>query len=109
MKRIIRQRAQVLGLSLLATACVSTSLEPGRDHPANAEAKTAPLVAHNAILASAPAREPTTATHTAHAHDQAAPMAGSYSCPMHPEIVKDAPGKCPICGMSLVKKEAAPR
>jgi len=25
-----------------------------------------------------------------------------YTCPMHPEIVKDAPGKCPICGMDLV-------
>jgi Cu(I)/Ag(I) efflux system membrane fusion protein len=25
-----------------------------------------------------------------------------YTCPMHPEIRKDAPGKCPICGMTLV-------
>ena len=25
-----------------------------------------------------------------------------YTCPMHPEIVKDAPGSCPICGMALV-------
>jgi len=28
-----------------------------------------------------------------------------YTCPMHPEIVKDAPGDCPICGMDLVPKE----
>jgi Cu(I)/Ag(I) efflux system membrane fusion protein len=28
-----------------------------------------------------------------------------YTCPMHPEIIKDKPGKCPICGMDLVKKE----
>jgi Cu(I)/Ag(I) efflux system membrane fusion protein len=28
-----------------------------------------------------------------------------YTCPMHPEIVKDEPGSCPICGMDLVKKE----
>jgi len=26
----------------------------------------------------------------------------TYTCPMHPEIVRDAPGKCPICGMKLV-------
>lgn len=24
-----------------------------------------------------------------------------YTCPMHPEIVRDEPGSCPICGMDL--------
>ncbi|HEV2970931.1 MAG TPA: HAD-IC family P-type ATPase, partial [Pirellulales bacterium] len=24
-----------------------------------------------------------------------------YVCPMHPQIVRDAPGSCPICGMAL--------
>ncbi len=24
-----------------------------------------------------------------------------YTCPMHPEVVRDSPGSCPICGMSL--------
>ena len=24
-----------------------------------------------------------------------------YTCPMHPEIVRNAPGNCPICGMAL--------
>lgn len=28
-----------------------------------------------------------------------------YTCEMHPEIVKDKPGDCPICGMTLVPKE----
>ena len=28
-----------------------------------------------------------------------------YTCPMHPEIIRDKPGNCPICGMRLVKKE----
>lgn len=27
-----------------------------------------------------------------------------YVCPMHPQIVKDEPGSCPICGMNLVEK-----
>lgn len=27
-----------------------------------------------------------------------------YTCPMHPEVVKDKPGSCPICGMELVPK-----
>ena len=28
-----------------------------------------------------------------------------YTCPMHPQIVQDGPGKCPICGMNLVPLE----
>lgn len=28
-----------------------------------------------------------------------------YTCPMHPQILRDQPGQCPICGMDLVKKE----
>src|SRR6267142_2735667 len=28
--------------------------------------------------------------------------AAKYTCPMHPQIVRDAPGSCPICGMALV-------
>lgn len=27
-----------------------------------------------------------------------------YTCPMHPEIIRNEPGNCPICGMELVKK-----
>jgi len=26
---------------------------------------------------------------------------GSWTCPMHPEVVADGPGACPICGMAL--------
>src|SRR6478735_8266230 len=33
-------------------------------------------------------------------HDQ-------YTCPMHPQIVQDKPGSCPICGMTLVKMDAS--
>jgi Cu+-exporting ATPase len=29
------------------------------------------------------------------------PQGTLYTCPMHPEIVKEGPGHCPICGMSL--------
>jgi len=27
-----------------------------------------------------------------------------YTCPMHPEVVKGAPGTCAKCGMKLVEK-----
>ncbi len=29
------------------------------------------------------------------------PAAKQYTCPMHPEIIRDKPGSCPICGMAL--------
>src|SRR5262245_33752200 len=33
--------------------------------------------------------------------------ARKYTCPMHPEIVKDGPGSCPICGMALEPVEVS--
>ena len=37
-----------------------------------------------------------------HAHVQV--QAGEkWQCPMHPAVVRDAPGTCPVCGMKLVK------
>jgi Cu+-exporting ATPase len=30
-----------------------------------------------------------------------APAGARWTCPMHPEIVRDKPGSCPICGMAL--------
>jgi RND family efflux transporter MFP subunit len=32
-----------------------------------------------------------------------------YTCPMHPEVVQDRPGKCPKCGMELVPREGGAR
>ena len=29
-----------------------------------------------------------------------------YTCPMHPEVLKNEPGSCPICKMKLVEKSA---
>lgn len=45
--------------------------------------------------------------HTSHDHEaegKAALGKQLYTCSMHPFIVKDKPGTCPICGMELIKK-----
>ncbi len=49
------------------------------------------------VQAPAPAATPTT---------PATPAGTLWTCPMHPEIVRDAPGSCPICGMALEPKTA---
>jgi hypothetical protein len=33
----------------------------------------------------------------------------TYTCPMHPEIMQDKPGKCPKCGMTLQPKMQSPQ
>ncbi|MBI4405688.1 MAG: efflux RND transporter periplasmic adaptor subunit [Deltaproteobacteria bacterium] len=42
---------------------------------------------------------------TAEQSQQSQKTADVYTCPMHPQIKKDSPGQCPICGMTLVKVE----
>jgi membrane fusion protein, copper/silver efflux system len=44
--------------------------------------------------------KPAKDVHVTHAQVQ------QYTCPMHPEIIRDKPGKCPICGMDLVAKQS---
>jgi len=54
-----------------------------------------------AAPAAAPAPAPAAAPHAV------PPGAGSWTCPMHPEIVRDGPGACPICGMALEPRVAS--
>lgn len=40
-----------------------------------------------------------------HTHDEKAGAEELYTCGMHPWIITDKPGDCPICGMKLTKLE----
>lgn len=42
-----------------------------------------------------------TKSDTTHKH-QHTTVAKKYTCTMHPEVVRNKPGKCPKCGMKLV-------
>jgi Cu(I)/Ag(I) efflux system membrane fusion protein len=73
----------VLLLAALASAGIATGgtlyiLSRGHDH-----------AGHGAATAVAP--------------EGGGEAAARYQCPMHPTIVQDHPGDCPICGMKLVK------
>ena len=39
--------------------------------------------------------------------DVAGSSAAQYTCPMHPQVVRNAPGSCPICGMALEPRTVA--
>jgi Cu(I)/Ag(I) efflux system membrane fusion protein len=68
----------------------------------------------------APASADTSHDHAGHTATTAAPSSSGpkaekstsdakfvtkYTCPMHPQIIEDHPGTCPICGMDLVAKQ----
>ena len=62
------------------------------------------LLKPGAKAAAAPApKKP--ADNAGHTHGEDATV--YYTCPMHPTIIQDHPGTCPICGMDLVKKKTA--
>lgn len=48
-----------------------------------------------------PSSPPGAASASPHPTTPPVPAGTKYTCPMHPQIIRDAPGACPICGMAL--------
>ena len=65
--------------------------------PAGAIKRSEHALPHSQIT-----RESSGSVHGKPAVAGAVPPGTVYTCPMHPEIVRNAPGDCPICGMALV-------
>jgi Cu(I)/Ag(I) efflux system membrane fusion protein/cobalt-zinc-cadmium efflux system membrane fusion protein len=83
-------------------ATAATETKKTKTPAASASSETAPSgqKTDSASPEISPTASPTGASHADHDH------AGEiYTCPMHPQVVQDTPGTCPICGMDLVKKE----
>lgn len=59
------------------------------------------LVAITLVIAGTSCKQQKSETHT---HDVSEGKQ-LYTCSMHPQIIRNEPGKCPICGMDLIKKE----
>ncbi len=83
--------------------CVTAAgtFEPlGPDHPASPRASELPITDPSAFLR--------TLEGGGAADSSGGSMhLGAFSCPMHPEISSDDPGRCPTCGMQLVAREGA--
>ncbi|MBT1699281.1 efflux RND transporter periplasmic adaptor subunit [Fulvivirgaceae bacterium PWU4] len=60
------------------------------------------------IFVLACSNEKKAAEHEGHAHAKEEAGTTKYTCPMHPNVVKDGPGKCPVCGMDLVPVNKTP-
>lgn len=115
---------------------VTPRLSP--DHPASVDASQVPYVPTPSVLAEGrtdtfpgPASKPA-AHDIGHEHHGTSPrptsapgmtgamemenapttrpeqMAATYTCSMHPEVVRNAPGECPKCGMPLLRQKALP-
>jgi hypothetical protein len=101
-------------LGAILVACASTELPGHGAHPANPRAAQAHLPALPPTLA--PCFDPFDG-HTPHesvreghdhAHDHGAEHAAVYTCPMHPEVQAQEPGRCPKCGMKLEPRQDEP-
>src|SRR5260221_14777537 len=90
--------AAVMGMLL---SCVSDPPRvPVNMDPSNPNAPESPPVS---LLSSG------TAVAAATEETRVADAGAVYTCPMHPEIIRSAPGRCPKCGMALVLRKSAPR
>lgn len=116
--------ARMIGLAMLiggAVACVPTQ-EPASAHEAaETSAPVAPAHSGSAVLSDGHEPLPgagqahSNAAHHEHSPGSAVPgddkhaehgasdgqPSAVYTCPMHPEVRSNEPGRCPKCGMNL--------
>jgi RND family efflux transporter MFP subunit len=67
----------------------------------------AAVVVITAVVFAVTRRAPSTSPGGADPHATHAAAEEVWTCPMHPEVREHGPGKCPKCGMELVKEEPA--
>jgi hypothetical protein len=81
----------------ISTAAKYWDDEGGASEPPRVDTAVPPMPAESAPPI--PARPPRPAPKASPAQE----VAPVYTCPMHPEVRSPVPGKCPKCGMDLVR------
>jgi hypothetical protein len=123
----------LFAMLLGAAGCVSSDLASEPRDPANPAASSAlpparspaltsgfdPFQAYGKKADSSGEHEHATndAAHAAHAQPERGDVGTSaepkgnviYVCPMHPEVQRTEPGRCPKCGMPLEVRKAGPK
>jgi hypothetical protein len=103
--------------AVFAGSCATTPPpRPVSLDPSSPEAAESPPLVLAALAVPAQPAQPPQPEQPAQPEPAAQPAAAAadgaaatvYTCPMHPEIVSDKPGRCPKCGMKLVPKAPAP-
>jgi hypothetical protein len=98
--------AVVLAAGMWATGCA-----PKAEAPAAVTTTPPPETPPAALAATTPEAQPKTVATAPKAKPKATaakpgvtPAAAVYVCPMDADVTSNKPGKCPKCGMALVKK-----
>jgi hypothetical protein len=99
----------ICAAAILLAACTA-ALHAPHDQPAAIPAHAAPAPAlqpdeFDAPAATAVAEAQKASGGGGHEGHEGQESETLYVCPMHPEVTSTTPGKCPKCGMTLVKKE----
>jgi hypothetical protein len=101
----MRRRSFSLAALLLAACAPDFEIEP--QTAADAKAEVSPLPEGSGVLLAS--FNPDTLAPADATAAPAEPAATEYTCPHHPEVKSDKPGKCPKCGMPLEPKKAEPK
>lgn len=106
---------------LFLVGCTGSVPDPAQSpiHPANAAAPEAAISAPSQTLSipqtpnTSPSSDSMPNMPGMHVNGESmhemptTPATARYTCLMHPDVISDAPGKCPKCGMTLVLKKGA--
>ena len=111
MNSLLRSVCLVFGaLSIVGCASVPVPATKAPNNPASATAAEGPIQKLDLFAlpdaAASPAVETAPSGMAMPGMDHSKMDQDAYTCVMHPHIAEAKPGKCPICGMPLVKKPA---